>query len=136
MSTPSFNTSSTSCSTSSLHAAHCSSVSLSHSAVVLSQLFINPFDINMKWVFFLSDKKSTVVFPNNSLALFPVFVSSISSTKLSKRPRAFKTMLYSPSKTAALSRLNPDCSSTCKKAFLERFFRQTYDENNHDFERK
>ena len=40
-------------------------------------------------------------------------------------------MLYFSTKTAAWSRLNPDCSSTCKKAFLVSFFRQTYDENDH-----
>ena len=78
---------------------------------------------------------STAVFPGKFLALFPVFVSSISFTKLSKRPAAFETMSYSPSKTAAWSRLNPDCSSTRKKALLERFLRETYDGNDYVFEK-
>ena len=81
---------------------------------------------------FLRDRKSTAVFPINSLAFFPVFVSSISSTKLLKRPLASKTMWYFSSTTAAWSRLNPDCSSSCKKACLERFFRLIYNENDHD----
>ena len=79
---------------------------------------------------------STAVFPGKFLALFPVFVSSISFTKLSKRPAAFETMSYSPLKTAAWSRLNPDSSSTRKKAFLERFLRETYGGNGYVFERK
>ena len=39
-------------------------------------------------------------------------------------------MLYFPSKTAAWSRLYPDCLSTCRKAFLESFLRLTYNKND------